>query len=188
MNVTLEMETKAFHGWTKALVRGLERNAAHQVLRALAFEFLGRVIAKTPVDLGRARGGWSTYLIAKGRGAIGQAKKGQPQRHDVKGKRVKARFKTEKFEEGVAEGSFKEKFTGAEQFILLINAVKYIVLLEFGSSGQAPAGMMRITFQEMRVHRSGQKALREQFVKEVERTNRLRRTSAPKWEKVGSFA
>lgn len=184
MNVTLDMETKAFNSWTVAMVSDMEGRAARQVLRALAFEFLDRVIAKTPVDLGRARGGWASYLIAKGRGAIRTAQKGQQRQRDVKGKFLKGAFEADTFEEGVAEGSFEENFSGAEQFILLINAVKYIVLLEFGSSDQAPAGMMRITFQEMRVHRSGQKHLRDEFVKAVARTNRARRSSAPKWEKV----
>ncbi len=172
MDVTLEMETKAFRAWTIALIRDLEGKAARQALRVLAFEFLDRVISKTPVDLGRARGGWASYLIAKGKPFVSGAEASAGAEEKL----------------GIDEGSFEEEFSGSEQFILLINAVSYIVLLEFGSSKQAPAGMMRITFNEMRMHRSGQKTLRDEFVKAVERTNRLRRSTAPKWEKVTSMA
>ena len=178
MNVSLEFETEAFRKWTVSLIRDLKGNAARQVLRAMAFEFLGRVIPKTPVDSGRARGGWASYLIANGRGAVRQSKKGQQRQRDVEGKFEEGKFSIESFQEGVDEGSFEENFTGGEQFILLINAVSYIVLLEFGGSDQAPAGMMRITFREMRVHRVGQNKLREEFVKAVTRTNRKRPAAA----------
>lgn len=188
MNVTLDMETEAFRKWSAGLIRHMDARGAKQTLRVLAFEFLNRVIAKTPVDLGRARGGWASYLIANGKGVLRTATKGQKRQRDVEGKFLKGRFEKDDFAEGVSEGSFEEKFTGSEQFILLINAVKYIVLLEFGSSDQAPAGMMRITFREMRANKSGQKALREEFVKAVAAANRARRGARPRWERVGSQA
>lgn len=154
MEVTIEMETKAFRRWTEDLVKDLKRTAAERALKALAFEFLSRVIPRTPVDTGRARGGWASYLIRLGKTVNG----------------VGAGSSL-----GVDEGSFEEHFTESEQSIVLINAVHYIVLLEYGWSDQAPAGMVRITFREMRVHRSGAKKLQEEFVKAVARTNRLRR-------------
>lgn len=179
MDITLEMETEAFRRWSFALIRDMKTRGAKQTLRLLAFEFLNRVIAKTPVDEGRARGGWASYLIKNGKPFV----PGRNTKRGRGGRSVKQSGQT-----GVDEGSFEENFTGGDLFILLINAVPYIVLLEFGSSDQAPAGMMRITFREMRAGGSRRKALREAFVKSVARTNRERRGARPRWEAVPAQA
>ena len=157
MKLTLDMETEAFRGWTEALIDGMERKEASKALRALAFEFLSRVILKTPVLTGRARGGWASYLMANG----------QPFSSGGSDPAAEA--------EGIEAGSFEEDFRGAEQFIVLVNAVRYVVLLEFGGSRQAPAGMMRITFREMRATGAGAQAVLEAFARAVKQANRTAR-------------
>lgn len=152
--LTLEFETEGFRRWTEDLIRGMERNAARRTLKAVAFEFLKRVIEKTPVDEGRARGGWMSYLLASGRPAIGG------------GSSLAA------IAEGIAASSFEERFDRNEQFIILMNAVNYIVILEFGHSDQAPAGMMRLTFRELQAGETMTKALRDELVREIIATNR----------------
>ena len=54
----------------------------------------------------------------------------------------------------------------------LVNAVDYIVILEFGGSDQAPAGMMRLTFRELQAGETLTKALRDELVREIIATNR----------------
>ena len=58
---------------------------------------------------------------------------------------------------------------------MLVNAVRYVVLLELGSSGQAPAGMMRITFREMRAQGAAAQAVLGAFVRAVVQANRTAR-------------
>ena len=157
MNLTIETETAAFRDWTETLIGAMDREGSGRALRALAFEFLSLVIPKTPVDTGRARGGWASYLIARGR------------HFAVGGSDPTAEA------EGIEAGSFEEDLRGAEQFIVLVNAVRYITILEFGGSRQAPAGMMRITFREMRAKGSQAKAVAAAFVRAVAQTNRTAR-------------
>ena len=133
--VAFELETENFRRWTATLIRGMQKNAARDTLRAVAFVFLRRVIQKTPVDTGRARAGWTSYLLANSIPVPG-------------GKDPKA------VAEGAAASSFQESFRGPDQFIVLVNAVSYIVILEYGHSSQAPAGFMRLTFRELQAGRT----------------------------------
>lgn len=152
--LTLEFETTRFRRWTEDLTKGMEKDGAQKALKAIAFEFLSRVVKKTPVDEGRARGGWMSYLLANGLPTNGG------------GSDPNAIAK------GIAAGSFQQSFAGPEQFIILINAVNYIVILEFGGSAQAPAGMMRLTFRELQAGETMTKALRKELIAEIKATNR----------------
>lgn len=151
--VNFEMETEAFRRWTATLIRGMEKNAARKMLRAVAFQFLRRVIQKTPVDKGRARAGWTSYLLANSLPVPG-------------GKDPQA------VAEGMAASSFEEGFEGPDQFIILINAVSYIVLLEYGWSDQAPAGFMRLSFRELQAGRTMTKETQRALAQEIAATNR----------------
>ena len=152
--VAFDLEVEGFRRWTETLLDGLERDAQSKVLKAMAFEFIKRVVQKTPVDTGRARGGWMSYLLANGQPSNGG------------GSDPKA------IAEGVAAGSFTQKLNGTQQFIVLVNAVDYIVILEFGSSGQAPAGMMRLTFRELQAGDTMTDEMRKALEAEIIATNR----------------
>jgi len=99
--------------------------AALFVFRGTALDIFSKVILRTPVDTGRARGNWQCSLnnpasgevTGTGRSALGRAK----------------------------SATGKAKVTDT---IYLINNLPYIKKLEYGSSQQAPRGMVRVTISE----------------------------------------
>lgn len=125
--------------WERFLTRFpvvLSREEVPKALRRFALDALNRIIKRTPVDTGRARGGWLPFAEDQGLPVdIGSTIGG----------------------EGVAigrgEGSWKEGREGDVIYIEIINRVPYIIFLEYGSSKQAANGMVRITMMQM----SGQK-------------------------------
>ena len=142
---------------------GMEREAAENALNKIAFDFLARVIKNTPVDTGRARGGWTSFLVAAGVGT-GSVRQG-----------AGSKFSQEEVAKGLSESSFQKSFGSRKPFILITNAVQYIVALEFGHSDQAPAGMMRITFREMQAGQTLTKALRKELREQFKKANRRAR-------------
>lgn len=157
MELSLEFETEAFRAWTEAAIADMDDRGSREFLRNTAFAFLERVIPKMPVDTGRARAGWSSYLIAN---ALPQPQYGP----DPKG-----------VAEGRAQSSFSQDLRGKEKSIVLVNAVHYAVVLEFGSSKQAPAGFVRTTFRELRARGVVTRELRQQLRKTVLQANRTAR-------------
>ncbi|HNU27153.1 MAG TPA: hypothetical protein PKJ38_13680 [Planctomycetota bacterium] len=102
------------------------------VSRKIALEMFRRVILRTPVDTGRARGNWQTTVGAPAIGELGT-------RHNAKtGGAPIAR--------AITVGQAWKATTGAS--ILLTNNLPYIERLEHGYSKQAPAGMVAITVAE----------------------------------------
>ena len=166
---TLDFDIEGFRQWTELAVKEVEKDAARKVLRALALDFIRRVIEKTPVDTGRARGGWASFAIAQGRSPrLGGTKRGGISK--AVGAGLEA---TEAQALGISEGEFREGgFGAADQFIEIINGVSYIVLLEFGSSPKAPAGMMRITFKEMQMANVMTKEMKTQLTRTFTQVNR----------------
>ena len=110
------------------------------VIRKVAFDIGARIIMRTPVDTGRARGNWVLGI-------------GTPRIHATDD--VDA-FKATANSSGRGNSSAKEALLeGLEQYtpgdgksIFITNSVPYIGRLEYGSSKQAPAGMVRVTLTE----------------------------------------
>ena len=102
---------------------------------ALYFDLLRDVILKTPVDTGRARGGW-------GAGA------------EAVGIRVPAK-------QGHAEGRARSEFSAAKRGnavrLVTTNRVDYIEHLEAGTSTQAPFGMVRLAYRELEMRLGGRR-------------------------------
>lgn len=96
--------------------------AHDKITRLATLELFSGVIRATPVDTGRARGGWQT--------GVGSAPKGDNMRLD----------KTAA--ESLAEVE-RNTPPGAGQVTYLANNVPYIMNLEQGTSKQAPEGMVR---------------------------------------------
>jgi len=101
-----------------------------RLVRAVALEATSRIVMKTPVDTGRARGNWNVA-------------KGTPDRsHD-----------TNKFDKNgqattsAALGSISALEAGDVAYIT--NSVPYVEGLENGRSRQAPMGMIRVTQAEL---------------------------------------
>lgn len=97
-------------------------------LRAASLDALTRVIEKTPVDTGRARGNWQL--------AVGSIPRGEIRPLSV--------------QDTITEGTARLGAVEAGDTIYIVNNVPYIIPLEFGHSGQAPQGMVRLTAAELK--------------------------------------
>ncbi len=98
------------------------------VIRKVALEIFRRVVMRTPVDTGRARGNWQVE--------IGTPRGGVIDRFDPNGQRTL--FDAE---------SLIAQWQG-DAAIFLFNNLPYILRLEDGWSGQAPNGMVRLVLEE----------------------------------------
>jgi len=103
--------------------------AIAQATQKIAVEGLRRVVQKTPVDTGRARGNWQV--------GIGSAPEDPIERADRGG------------QQAIASGT--AEIAGARPFapIIIASNLPYIHKLEDGSSQQAPAGMVGLTVAEL---------------------------------------
>jgi hypothetical protein len=158
--LTIDFVTEGFEEFARQLLLGIPKRVEPIAIKKVAIDFLTAVIKRTPVDDGRARAGWQSYLVDHGIPVhLG----------DVDAKAVA---------EGTAEGTWEESFTKREAFIEIINAVNYVIYLEYGHSKQAPAGMMRITFKEFQAGEKLTDALREEFRKEIIKADKKARAKA----------
>jgi hypothetical protein len=98
-------------------------------IRLIALEALRRIVMRTPVDTGRARGNWDLSVGAPVAGIVGgNMGSGDP----------------------VSSGMSKLPATvTTEMTIYITNNVPYILALENGHSGQAPQGMVALTIREL---------------------------------------
>lgn len=100
------------------------------VVRKVMLELFTRTVLKTPVDTGLARNSWFT-----GNGTIPAGGQGGAKASGADSiNRISAEI-----------GSLKIE----GQTIYLINNLPYIQKLEYGSSKQAPQGMVRLSIQEI---------------------------------------
>jgi len=96
-------------------------------IRKVALDALARLIEKTPVDEGRARGNWQLAIGTIPRGEI------RPLTGDVLIDEANKRLA--EYEPG--------------EIVNITNNVPYIIPLENGHSGQAPNGMVKVTIAEL---------------------------------------
>jgi len=113
--------------------------------KKIVLEALRRLVEKTPVDTGRARGNWQVTIANPAEGQVGgdwPATKGpprttrpplRPEDHSV--------IKT-----GMAILTGMPDF----QVVWISNNIDYIEELEHGHSKQAPEGMLAVTIEELR--------------------------------------
>lgn len=100
------------------------KDRADLVIRKVALDAFSRVILKTPVDTGRARGNWQV--------AIGAIPTGTLVINDKAGTATIAKVQAASL--GLKAGDV----------IYLVNNLPYARRLEYGWSKQAPGGMVRI--------------------------------------------
>ena len=101
-------------------------------VRAIALEALKRIVLKTPVNTGRARGNWQVEIGSAGTQVL-----------DVE---------DESGDETIAAGAATlERYRTQIGFpaIVLFNNLSYILKLENGFSKRAPRGMVGITLSEL---------------------------------------
>ena len=150
---TMGASTRRFQHWVGEMVRGVEQDMVPTLLRKVTFDFLRKVIKRTPVDTGRARAGWTVWLDKQGKPVNITADAPNADNRSIS--------------EGRAASDFKEKLgRGSVQWITVVNGVRYIVFLEFGGSDQAPAGMVRITIREFEMGGN----LDQEMLQQLERT------------------
>lgn len=120
------------HEFEAGLIREAEEieERVEKLHRAILLEALRGVVLMTPVDRGRARGGWQT--------THGEPAAGSPLRLDKSGQQTIA--------EGAPIALSAEAFT----ISYLTNNVIYIVPLENGHSKQAPRGMAAVTVARLK--------------------------------------
>lgn len=115
----------------------LERKS-NQLIRGYVLELTSRVKRDTPVDTGRARSNWN---VSVGKPDIRTFEAGDERssyaQQDTK--------KTAENARAVGQVNFWRGDIG-----WLANGLRYIRLLEQGSSKQAPSGMVRINIEGMR--------------------------------------
>ena len=98
--------------------------AADMVFRGTALDIFGKVIHRTPVDTGRARGNWQT--------SVGTYQTDY----------------TSRIGRSLAEAGRVTKTWNIERPIYFVNNLPYIIPLERGSSKQSPRGMVRVTIAD----------------------------------------
>ena len=98
--------------------------------KKIVLEALRRLVQKTPVDTGRARGNWQV--------TIGEPAEGKFDQTDKKGDAT------------IAKGLAALAGLPDMQVIWISNNIDYIEELEHGHSGQAPDGMWAVTIAELR--------------------------------------
>lgn len=103
------------------------------VIRAIALEALKRIVNRTPVDTGRARGNW--FVSIGGSDAFSVSTEVDPNGNVSisRGSQVIATYEQ--------QADFP--------IITIYNNLPYINRLETGYSGQAPAGMVAVTATEL---------------------------------------
>lgn len=99
-------------------------------IRKIALDVFSEVILKSPVDTGRFRGNWQV--------AIGNVPAGTLEVEDKTGTVTIGKVQAEVLN------------LKAGDTIYLVNNLPYALPLEYGHSGQAPEGMVRITVQRFK--------------------------------------
>lgn len=106
------------------------KSSMGEAKQAIVFNVFGQVIKRTPVDTGRAKANWN---VTEGMAGL-----------STDDRRDKSHLGN------IGINSIRELNKITEKFGLdiLTNNLPYIERLEFGSSNQAPAGMVRVTLRE----------------------------------------
>jgi len=120
--------------FNRLLNEAMERLPQHAntIKRKMALEVLGRVARRSPVDTGRFRGNWQVGINRRPTGEVG-----------VGGAAAAAPA-------AIAQGATQLAIVQPGQDIWITNNVPYAEQLEFGSSWQAPEGVLAVTLAEVR--------------------------------------
>jgi hypothetical protein len=121
---------KEFNREVEDFVKTLPQKHIVPFQKKLVLEALKRVVLKTPVDTGRARGNWQVTI-------------GSPAEGQLEG--------TGSSDAVIARGLAVLANLQPYQIVWISNNVDYIEFLEHGSSKQAPEGMLALTIEELRV-------------------------------------
>lgn len=120
-----------------------------EVQKKIVLMALRRVVEMTPVDTGRARGGWLVSINKPSSEKVEDFKEVQPEErliiNELEGGRKEAPLLNKTGDEVVKKGLAVLAGLRPMQVVWISNNVDYIEFLEEGHSQQAPAGMVAIT-------------------------------------------
>lgn len=105
--------------------------------KKVSFEAFSRIVQKTPVDTGRARGNWQLTIGAPAEDVL----ENFPDAFNVLG--------SAEDEAGIERALSQLSDLKPFQVVFISNNVAYIIFLEEGTSKQAPQGMVAETFEEL---------------------------------------
>lgn len=136
----MQMETEEFNSWMREVITR-NRVSTELGIKKVALDLLTNILepepyGRHPIDTGRSRAAW------------------HPSMEGLDGKfnfESGIRSDKSKVSEGIQEGSFIDNTKGltSDKWVELINAVSYILFLEYGHSQSAPIGMVRISMRKM---------------------------------------
>jgi len=162
MKTSISFETKEFNKYIKKFVKKSSLST-EIVIKKMAFDLLAMILTGLPTAARKTKGGMTAgFTIPSGTAAT--------RRHPILTGRARAgwyasvngidgRFdfnsdidpKINDVPRGKKEGDFKNHLKHPHnKYVDLINAVNYIIFLEYGYSKQAPAGMVRVSMRKMR--------------------------------------
>lgn len=126
--------------FTQDITRFVEKTKANggQVLRKLAFDAFAGIIRKSPVDTGRFRSNWRIGVNKFDLTAVYVAPKST-----AKGGSSVTGLETARVLNTINDAKWGD-------FIAITNNLHYGPRLEEGWSRQAPTGMVRVTFEEVK--------------------------------------
>lgn len=116
----------------KARIKSRLHDRADKLVRAVTLETGGRLIRRTPVDIGRARANWNIGIGDIDRSEDAEAR-------DPSGRAALGRLTATALSD-----------VSAGDRIFITNSVPYIGELERGHSKQAPQGFVKVTAAEMK--------------------------------------
>lgn len=140
---------KEFNLSLEKSVKDLPIEQGQQLVRKVSLEVLRRVVLKTPVDTGRARGSWQTTVnrppIEEKEVASYTKQTGETVSGYTRGKRGTDKTGSRVINQGLLVLTNYR----LGQTVFISSNLSYIEALEHGHSKQAPAGMVAVTLAEL---------------------------------------
>ena len=120
-------------------IEGIQK-IPEKVVRGTVIGMFSRIVKRSPVDTGRFRGNWQISIDAPARGQLSTVEKGKVEPNPSS---------NPSGSNTATEGAFKvQKSPFPRSAYFITNNLPYSEKLEFGSSEQAPNGLVRITVAE----------------------------------------
>ncbi|MBE0534772.1 MAG: HK97 gp10 family phage protein [Phycisphaerae bacterium] len=126
-----EVSLKAFNDEIRDFTKKMIPAEIVKLQTKIVLEALRRVVMRTPVDTGRARGNWHVTI-------------------NRRSDHVNAALRDPDGSKTIADGYAAIKDLPPFSTVWITNNLEYIEFLEHGSSKQAPEGMVALTVDELR--------------------------------------
>lgn len=126
------------------------KTKADLVLKSVGFEALSAVVVRSPVDTGFFRASWRVGI-----NDVDLSTPGSPGRTKAERDAVRSVLGAGGGVAAVGTGAAKIAEAKFGDTINITNNVEYAEALENGHSGQAPAGVLKVAFEEVRLRLEG---------------------------------